>query len=464
MRKRSLLALLLAMTLLLSGCALIVKDKAVDDATVIIKMGDQTITKDKVNAEVQNQLDSMEYYYATYNMPFDRTDAAAVAQAREAAVNDLKQDLALTAKAKELGLDQLTPEEEEKAKQEAETSYNGALDYAKNFLVTDKTLEGEALDKAAEDALAGMGVTKESYVEASRKTAVDNKLRQVAIEGVTVTDEDIKAEYDKRVENDTSLYGEKPGSYATAVNNDTVVYNVPKGVRRVKQILVKFKEGDQTAIDEASQALTDAGTRVSAAQAKIDSANGILHPNGQEATATDLDPEVLAENEKDLETAQAELKEATDAQEAARKAVDDATAKAFANIDADADAILASLDAGEDWDKLMDEKNEDPGMKTHPKGYAVSADMTGFDPAFVEAAMALEKPGDHSGKVRGTSYGYYIIRYEGDEPEGPVPLEDVKETISSSLKTVKENEAYTAAVAKWVEEAGITVDMNALKD
>jgi len=465
MRKKSLLALLLAMTLLLSGCALIVKDKAVDDATVIIRMGDQTITKAKVNEEVENQLDSMEsYYYSYYGQRIDRTNPEIVADAQEAAVADLKQDLALTAKAKELGLDQLTPEEEKEAEESAETSYSGAMDYVKTYLLADSGLEGEALDKAAEEELAKMGVTKDVYLEAARRTTADNKLRQYAIEGVTVTDEEIQETFDSRVESDKSLYGERPGSYATAVNNDTTVYYVPAGVRRVKQILTKFKDEDQAAIDEANQALTEANSQVDAAQAKIDAANAILHPDGQEATATDLPEEDLTQQEANLAAAQKELEDAKAAQAAAQKAVDDATNKAFENIDADADAILAALDAGEDWDKLMEEKNQDPGMKTHTKGYAVAADMTGFDPAFVQAAMALEKPGDHSGKVRGTSYGYYIIRYDSDEPEGPVQLEDVKEVISSSLQTTKENQAYSDAITKWVEEAGITVDMNALKD
>ena len=43
-------------------------------------------------------------------------------------------------------------------------------------------------------------------------------------------------------------------------------------------------------------------------------------------------------------------------------------------------------------------------------------------------------------------------------------LDDVKETISSSLLTTKQNEVYNAAVDKWVEEANIKVNMNALKD
>ena len=112
----------------------------------------------------------------------------------------------------------------------------------------------------------------------------------------------------------------------------------------------------------------------------------------------------------------------------------------------------------------MDEKNQDPGMKTQEKGYAVAAGMTGFDTAFVDAAMALAKPGDVSDKVKGSSYGYYIIRYDSDEAEGAVSLDDVKETISSALLSTKQNEAYNAAVDQWVEEAGIKVDMNALKN
>ena len=78
--------------------------------------------------------------------------------------------------------------------------------------------------------------------------------------------------------------------------------------------------------------------------------------------------------------------------------------------------------------------------------------------------MALEKPGDYSGKVKGSSYGYYIIRYEGDEAEGATALEAVKDTISADVLSDKQSETYDEMITKWVEEAGIKVDMNALKD
>ena len=457
MRKKALLAMLLALTLLLSGCALIVKDEAVDNATEIIRMGDQVITKDKVKAEVQNQLDSMAYYYSLYGSSFDATSAENIAAAQEEAVNALKEDLALTAKAAELGLDQLTAEEEEKAKTSAQESYDSALDYVKTNMLQDSGLEGEELDKAAADKLTELGVSLDAYIESAKKTAVDDKLREYAIKDVAVTDEEIKTEYDSRVEKDKETYSENAGSWASAANNGTTLYYTPAGVRRVKQILTKFKDEDQTAIDDAKKAQTDANTAVTAANAKISAAQETLDTEG-------ITEEIQTQAEADLKAANEELEKANTDLDAANKAVEDATNKAFENIAADADEILKQLKDGEDWQKLMDEKNQDPGMKSNEKGYAVATGMTGFDSAFVDAAMALAKPGDVSDKIKGSSYGYYIIRYDSDEAEGAVSLDDVKETISSALLSTKQNEAYNAAKEQWVEEAGIKVDMNALKD
>ena len=457
MRKKALLAMLLALTLLLSGCALIVKDEAVDNATEIIRMGDQVITKDKVKAEVQNQLDSMAYYYSLYGSSFDATSAENIAAAQEEAVNALKEDLALTAKAAELGLDQLTAEEEETAKTSAQESYDSALDYVKTNMLQDSGLEGEELDKAAADKLTELGVSLDAYIESAKKTAIDDKLREYVIKDVAVTDEEIKAEYDSRVEKDKETYGENAGSWATAANNSTTLDYTPAGVRRVKQILTKFKDEDQTAIDDAKKAQTDANTAVTAANAKVSAAQETLDTEG-------ITEEIKTQAEADLKAANEELEKANTDLDAANKAVEDATNKAFENIAADADEILKQLKDGADWQTLMDEKNQDPGMKSNEKGYAVATGMTGFDSAFVDAAMALAKPGDVSDKIKGSSYGYYIIRYDSDDAEGAVNLDDVKETISSALLSTKQNEAYNAAKEQWVEEAGIKVDMNALKD
>ena len=83
-----------------------------------------------------------------------------------------------------------------------------------------------------------------------------------------MTEEEIKDSYDTLVERDKGTYEGKAGSWATAANNGTTLYYTPAGVRRVKQILTKFKDEDQAAIDEANKQVTDASSAVSAAQAR----------------------------------------------------------------------------------------------------------------------------------------------------------------------------------------------------
>ena len=457
MRKKALLALMMAAILLLSGCALIKKDQAVDDATEIIRMGDQVITKKEVLAQAEQELYDQYSMYSMFNYSYDVTDPANIQAAKDAAVDTLKTSLALTAKAKALGLDQLSDEELESVKTTAQANLDSVIASAKAYVEggseMDETALAEAAAKMAEDA----GYTLDAYIAQGTTDAISAKLKEYAVKDVAVTDEEIQAEYDSRVESHKSTYSESAGTWASAANNNSTLYYTPAGVRRVKQILVKFKDEDKAAIDDAKTKLNDANTAVTTAQAKVDAAQGTVDTEG-------ISDEDKAKAEETLSAAKQELEDADKALLAANQAVTEATDKAFANIDEKADAVLAQLaEEGADWQKIMDENNEDEGMKDNEKGYAVATGMTNFDAAFVDAAMALEKIGDISPKTKG-SYGYYIIRYESDEAEGPVALDAVKETLSSSLLTTKQNDAYEATKAQWVDEAGIKVDLNALKD
>ena len=416
MRKKALLALVMATILLLSGCALIQKDQAVDDATEIIRMGDKVYTKIQVKAAAQQELINKAQTYSMFGYAYDMTDPANIAEAQEAAVKALKEDLTLTAKAAELGFDQLTDEELEAVKAKAQESYDNMVNTAKQYVEGKDEMDEAALTEAAVKMAEDAGYTMENRTESATKDAVSAKLKEYAVKDVAVTDEEIQAEYDSKVESNKETYAENAASWAAAANNGyTTLYYTPAGVRRVKQILVKFTEEDQTAIKDANTKLSDANTARSAAQDKVDAAQKVLDTEG-------ITDEVKTQAEADLAAANQELDEADKALLAANQAVTDAT-----------------------------------------KGYAVAAGMSGFDAAFVDAAMALEKIGDVSPKTKG-QYGYYIIRYESDEAEGPVALETLKETISSSLLNTKQNDTYKATLAQWVEEAGIKVDMNALKD
>jgi parvulin-like peptidyl-prolyl isomerase len=113
----------------------------------------------------------------------------------------------------------------------------------------------------------------------------------------------------------------------------------------------------------------------------------------------------------------------------------------------------------------METYGEDPGMQTSPQkenGYAVCTGFTSFDPAFTDAAMALKQVGDVSPAVRGQS-GIHIIKYVSDISEGAVPLDTVKEKISSELLTGKQDNAYTAKVDEWVAASGVKVFKDNMK-
>ena len=451
MKKKALLAVLLAMTLLLSSCALIVKDEKVDAATVILKLGDKEVTKAEVQTAVDNELYEMYSYYAMFGSSLDVTDPDVIASAQESAINSLKEDMVLRAKGAELGLDQLTEEETAQAQEKAQSSWDYAKSYVQSYYLTEeqKQLEGEELEQAILDQLNALGVSYDDYVTSASDTIMEEKLKAYAVQDVTVSDDEIKAEYDSKVAADEEKYKEDAASWTTVDRNGaTTLYYTPAGIRRVKQILIKFKAEDQTAIDEANTKITDANGNVTAAQKILDD---------EAAAQEDKDKaqEDLTAAQADLEAAQAELKAATDA--------------AFANLDEDADAVLEALKEDPDsWDQLMEEKNEDTGLQAGApnaeKGYAVCADMTGFDTAFVDAAMALSSVGDVSGKVRGETYGYYIIKYVSDDAEGPVDYDSVKDALHDSLLTTKQNDTYNAAIDQWVAESGIKVDLGALNN
>ena len=139
MQKKALLALLLVLTMILSGCSLIVKDEAVDAARVVIRVGDDTYTKAQVQAQIQNQVNYMTALYSRYGLSFDSTNADVMNSLTDNVLNSLVERSVLLAKAKELGLDQLT--DEEKTKIEENTA--SQLDSLRKSAATEFSLDLE---------------------------------------------------------------------------------------------------------------------------------------------------------------------------------------------------------------------------------------------------------------------------------------------------------------------------------
>lgn len=482
MHKKALLALLLVMAMFLTGCTLIEKDLEVDRATEIIRVGDTVYTKGEIQDETDYQLNYMAYYYSMFGMSYDPTDAATIAEMQQSVIDSFVQTSVCSDKIAELGLDQLTEEEQTELDAAVEETWAYYQENVTASYFADTTLTGEELDSAVLAKMEELGVTRESVTEYEKSIITSDKLREYVIANVAVTDEELQASYDKKVEEDKTYYENYPSSYGARVNNGTVVYYRPAGYRMVKQILVKFTEEDQALLDSIEDAISEQETLVSSytntltelgvtdVPALLAQVNVTMEQTATVtdlATVTDITANFDEGTSEEISTAATSLAEAQAKIDFLNSQLDQAKAQAFTNIDAQADDILAQLASGADWDTLMAEKTEDPGMQegaaTAATGYAVSAATTNMDTAFLSAAMALENVGDVSPKTEGI-YGYYIIQYTSAVEEGAVDLSDVQDSLSASLLSEKQDTTYDETVAQWVSEADVKIDYNALKD
>ena len=118
-----------------------------------------------------------------------------------------------------------------------------------------------------------------------------------------------------------------------------------------------------------------------------------------------------------------------------------------------ANEILA-LTQGTDFDNLIIEYSEDTGSEGFENGYAVCRGCEEFGEEFVNAAMALEKPGDISGIVKEGGF-WHIIKYVSDIKEGPVSFEEVKDDLYEELLFNKTEEYKSTVRNEWKKEADI---------
>lgn len=125
---------------------------------------------------------------------------------------------------------------------------------------------------------------------------------------------------------------------------------------------------------------------------------------GKDGSDTPSDDEIKKYFEENYVTVKHILQAGFDANDTSRTPL---KGDALAKKKAKAEEILKKAKAGEDFDALIKEFGEDPGMKTNTTGYTCS-DNDNFDPAFMKAAKAL-KVGEISGIVEGSS-GFHIIK------------------------------------------------------
>lgn len=419
MKKTSLLALLLAACVLLSGCSLVTVDKAADEAQIIMDVNGEQVNKGVINSMVEYQIAQNEQTNALYSsfgltagLP---TDAATLAPQ---VIDAYVQTLVTSQKAKELGFDQMTDEEKAEIDASAQTSFDQFIEQLVTSQYADSEMTDEEKQQKAVEYAAENGVTLDTFVEEATTTKTMDKLRADTVKDVAVTEDELNQRLTEQADSAKENYDVSLSSFGYAFNNGADIYYTPAGYRVVKQILVKFTEDDADAVAKAESDLADAKAALEAAE-------------GEDA------------DKAALETAVAD----------AQKALDEINAQAQANIQAKVDEIMEKVNAeGADFDALVKEYNEDTGMPE--KGYAVCEGYTYFVESFTNAAMALEKIGDVSEPVP-SGYGLHILKYDADLQEGVTALDDVREVLNTEILTEKQDECYNNAVAAWIEAADV---------
>ncbi len=458
MRKRALLALALVAALLVtSGCSLIVKDEEVDKATPIVQVLDKTLTK----ADFQADYATLVEQYASQG--YDVTGSEAVKTMQDQVVDQFVGDAVLEQKFVEAGLNELSDEDKAQAAKSAQDEFDTYFGYAKDWFFTDTELTGDELTKAVEEKMTEIGwPTLAQFTENAELNLKYNKLLEMNTADVTVTDEDVQAEYDAKVEAAKSSYETTPAQYLNDVNNEVTVYYRPAGYRYVKNLLIKIADEDKTAISDLNSQLATKRSELSTAETSLTSMD-TEETEEFVAALTDEDKTTREETRKTLNETKATLTKEID--ELTQQMTERSDA-AFAAIQEKVDEVQAKIDTNEDFDALIATYGEDDGMKQSPakeQGYLVCEGATRYVAPFTEVSMALEKVGDVSAATR-TEFGVHFIQYASDVTEGPVDLSELKDTLYNTLLTTKKDTAFSTLFRTWVDAAGAKIDLDALKD
>ena len=329
----------------------------------------------------------------------------------EEVVRELAADEICRLRAEALGLDAMTEADQEAVDALADEAYG---DYARMYgqsLNLTGLDEGEREAEIAAFLKEELGVSREGLRASISERYWMNKLFDEVTSGVTVSEDEVQAAYERRLAEQREDFEAYPQDFDYSVMEGEVIAWNPSGYRRVRHILLAF-EDNETA--RQAEALTD-----EIAQAQL---------NGEGVDA------ILA--------LQAKL---------------DAL---YTDLDARAEDLLAQLNAGADFDALLAEYGQDPRMEEEPwksRGYPVGAESLAlYSQDFIDACLALETPGQISFVAHSPS-GAHLIRYEGDLTPGAVPLSEIREGIAAEALDDARGRYFEEEEARWIEEANLVI-------
>ena len=454
-RLAKVLGLILTLALVLSGCNLIEVDadmQADEDIAKLDKQFSQVVatydggevTADDVMGEFTNNYSQTYYlyqYYFGYSMTADEVHSLmeeSIDQHVRNAIVAEHFDETMELSAEELA------EVETLAQESFETAQTGALDAAEGK--TDKEKQANTCVLLKQEGLTYDSIYANQLVS-TKVSKMEQSLRDAVTE---VSDEDLQAAYDAKVAEQQESYTDGSSFESDMSGDSAIVCWMPEGYRTVKHILVIPE-------DELMSTYKTAVSDLSSAQSTLE---------GYQAELAALNDDDATEGARTAEEIQADIDAAEASVASAQSAVETAAQACLDSVKDKTDEIYARLEAGEDFEALIAEYGEDPGMQNEPtssRGYYVSAASTNWEVNFRDAAMALETVGDYTAEPVLSGSGVHIIRYESDVTAGPVALDEVREALYAETLTEKQEANVTDTIEAWVAERNVSIDADAFE-
>ena len=411
--KKTFLVLTLVLALLVSAFALAETAAQTDPVLASACDGEMTVTLSEVKTEYDEMLAYYAYMYSMYGMQVDEYDTEFQSEIAQMVVGNAI-DVKVVKRWAEANGYEMTEERREKIEKAASEQLAEARDYYKEYL-SGTGLEGEQLEQMIEEQLATGGYTLETFVESQTVQDIIAYITEKSAEGVAVTDEDVRAQFNATIEEKKKSYAESADAFITDYLTGGPLYVTPEGVRIVK--VIYFEADPEEAPAEAAET----------------------------ATAAEATEEAPADETKaDTEEAASATTETAAATEPTEKSADRA-----------ANALRQITEKTMTFDEAMKAFNEDSSSEEElNRGYPVASGSEYYSEEFVKAAMALEKPGDVSGVVE-TDYGCFIFLYDRDLEPGEAKFEDFAETEKENLLATRKDEAYNALLEQIITDGKV---------
>ena len=253
---------------------------------------------------------------------------------------------------------------------------------------------------AAEEALAKSNITAASLYARALDDLLIARHRAFVTDGISASEGDLRAAYDERCAAQRAAYTQSPAPFERAMLEGELVCFVPRGVRRIRHILILADTDDQAALSELLARKTD-------------------------SNAAEIDAQINALAAPLLERA---------------------------------DMLRERLDAGESFASLMAEYRDDSRIRPSPftggeYGYVAGSGPV-WDDTLRAAALSLTEAGDVSAPVV-TPLGVHLIQHAGDMTAGAVDFESVRARLEEELTAQVKERAYEERVAALFDMADI---------